>query len=119
MADLADHVQLRQARPGRPQMHIDEEGDVDFGAVRGRVSPSLGYEGLFSVENFDLPGMGIAVPDDPVTWSVTWLRVRPLRTPVRILIRGLASSRPKSPPTGPALLAVRVRPPGRVAEERG
>ena len=77
VADLADHVQLRQARPGRPQMHIDEEGDVDFAAVVAGFA-SLGYQGLFSVEYFDLPDMGLPL-EDPVTWSVDLARrVRPL-----------------------------------------
>jgi len=77
VADLADHVQLRQARRGRPQMHIDEEGDVDFAAVLAGFA-SLGYEGLFSVEYFDLPDMGLPL-EDPVTWSVDLARqVRPL-----------------------------------------
>ena len=77
VADLADHVQLRQARPGRPQLHIDEEGDVDFSAVLARFS-SLGYEGRFSVEYFDLLAMGLPL-EDPLTWSVDLARrVRPL-----------------------------------------
>jgi hypothetical protein len=79
VADLTDHVQLRQARPGRPQMHIDEEGDVDFAAVIAGFA-SLGYEGLFSVEYFDLPDMRLSL-DDPVGWSVDLARrVRPLLT---------------------------------------
>ena len=77
VADLADHVQLRQARPGRPQLHIDEEGDVDFSAVLAGFS-SLGYEGRFSVEYFDLLAMGLPL-EDPLTWSVDLARrVRPL-----------------------------------------
>jgi sugar phosphate isomerase/epimerase len=77
VADLADHVQLRQARPDRPQMHIDEEGDVDFTAVLAGFA-ALEYEGRFSVEYFDLPAMGLPLKD-PVTWSVDLARrVRPL-----------------------------------------
>ena len=72
VADLADHVQLRQARPGRPQLHIDEEGDVDFSAVLAGFS-SLGYEGRFSVEYFDLLAMGLPL-EDPLTWSVDLAR---------------------------------------------
>ena len=77
VADLTGHVQLRQARPGTPQMHVDEDGDVDFEAViAGFVS--IGYEGLFSVEYFDLPAMGLPLKD-PLTWSVDLARrVRPL-----------------------------------------
>jgi sugar phosphate isomerase/epimerase len=70
-------VQLRQARPGTPQMHVDEDGDVDFAAVIAGFA-SRGYEGLFSVEYFDLPDMGLPL-EDPVTWSVDLARrVRPL-----------------------------------------
>jgi sugar phosphate isomerase/epimerase len=77
VADLADHVQLRQARPGRAQMHIDEEGDVDFAAVLAGLA-SLGYQGLFSVEYFDLPDLRLPL-EDPLTWSVDLARrVRPL-----------------------------------------
>jgi hypothetical protein len=77
VADLADHVQLRQARPGRPQMHIDEEGDVDFSAVFAGFA-ALDYQGAFSVEYFDLPDLRLPL-EDPVTWSVDLARrVRPL-----------------------------------------
>jgi sugar phosphate isomerase/epimerase len=77
VADLADHVQLRQARPGRAQMHIDEDGDVDFAAVLAGLA-SLGYQGLFSVEYFDLPELRLPL-QDPLTWSVDLARrVRPL-----------------------------------------
>lgn len=77
VADLTGHVQLRQARPGTPQMHVDEDGDVDFEAViAGFVA--MGYEGLFSVEYFDLPDMHLPL-EDPVGWSVDLMnRVRPL-----------------------------------------
>jgi sugar phosphate isomerase/epimerase len=77
VADLADHVQLRQARPGRAQMHIDEEGDVDFAALLAGFA-ALGYQGLFSVEYFDLPELKLPL-EDPLTWSVDLARrVRPL-----------------------------------------
>jgi len=77
VADLTGHVQLRQARPGTAQMHVDEDGDVDFEAViAGFVS--IGYEGLFSVEYFDLPDLHLPL-EDPVGWSVDLMnRVRPL-----------------------------------------
>ena len=77
VADLTGHVQLRQARPGTAQMHVDEDGDVDFEAViAGFVA--MGYEGLFSVEYFDLPDMRLPLAD-PVGWSVDLMnRVRPL-----------------------------------------
>lgn len=77
VADLADHVQLRQAKPGRPQMHADEEGDVDFDAVIAGFD-ALGYAGLFSVEYFNIPDMKLPL-DDPVGWSVDLAaKVRPL-----------------------------------------
>lgn len=70
----ADHVQLRQAREGVPQAL---EGDVDFGAVIGRLE-ELGYDGLLSVEYFDLPEMGWPL-DDPVGHAVALAeQVRPL-----------------------------------------
>ncbi len=62
VADLADHVQLRQARPGQPQVHPDEAGDVDFAALFARLS-RLGYRGRFSVEYFDLPELGLPLAD--------------------------------------------------------
>jgi sugar phosphate isomerase/epimerase len=65
---LADHVQLRQAAKGRPQLHPDEGGDVDFGAVL-RELERLDYRGLLSVEYFDLPSYGWPL-DDPVGYSV-------------------------------------------------
>jgi sugar phosphate isomerase/epimerase len=77
VADLVGHLQLRQARPGVAQMHIDEEGDVDFAAVFKGFA-AIGYEGLFSVEYFDLPDLKLPL-DDPVGWSVDLMhRVRPL-----------------------------------------
>jgi sugar phosphate isomerase/epimerase len=65
---LADHVQLRQAAKGRPQLHPDDGGDVDFGAVL-RELERLDYRGLLSVEYFDLPSYGWPL-DDPVGYSV-------------------------------------------------
>ena len=79
VADLVGHLQLRQARPGVPQMHIDEEGDVDFPAVFAGFK-AIGYEGLFSVEYFNLPDLKLPL-EDPVGWSVDLMhRVRPLIT---------------------------------------
>ena len=62
----ADHVQLRQARRGEAQTLT---GDVDFGAVLGRLD-ALGYTGLLSIEYFDLPEHGWPL-DDPVAHAVT------------------------------------------------
>jgi hypothetical protein len=77
VADLVGHLQLRQAKPGVPQMHIEDEGDVDFPAVFAGFK-AIGYEGLFSVEYFNLPDLKLPL-DDPVGWSVDLMhRVRPL-----------------------------------------
>lgn len=54
----ADHVQLRQGRPGATQVHVDDPtGSVDFAAVLDRLD-ALGYRGRLSVEYFDLPDAG-------------------------------------------------------------
>ena len=64
----ADHVQLRQGRPGAAQLHIDDPtGVVDFAAVVGRVR-ELDYRGRLSVEYFDLPELGWPLTD-PRTWA--------------------------------------------------
>ncbi len=64
----ADHVQLRQGRPGSTQVHIeDPTGVVDFAAVLRRLD-ELDYPGLLSVEYFDLPEHGWPL-DDPVGWA--------------------------------------------------
>ena len=77
VADLAGHVQLRQARPGHPQLHPDEAGDVDFPTFLGGLR-AQGYDGLFSVEYFDLPHLGLPLAD-PVGYSVALAdQVRPL-----------------------------------------
>jgi len=65
----ADHVQLRQAAPGRPQLHPDDEGGaVDFAAVLAELE-RLDYPGLMSIEYFDLPDYGWPL-DDPVGHAV-------------------------------------------------
>ncbi len=75
--DLADHVQLRQAAPGRPQLHPDEGGDVDFAAVIARLR-DLGYPGVLSIEYFDIPDWGYGLVD-PVGCAVGLAEhVRPL-----------------------------------------
>jgi hypothetical protein len=77
LVDLAAHVQLRQARRGVPQVHPDDQGDVDFAAVLTALA-GAGYRGLLSVEYFNLPDMGLSL-DDPVGWSVDLARrIRPL-----------------------------------------
>jgi Xylose isomerase-like TIM barrel len=68
LLDLAGHVQLRQARRGVPQVHIDDDGDVDFAAVMRRLD-ELDYRGLVSIEYVDLPDLGLPL-DDPVGWAL-------------------------------------------------
>jgi hypothetical protein len=79
--DLAGHVQLRQARRGVPQVHVDDErGDVDFAAVMHRLD-DLGYDGLVSVEYVDLPHLGLPL-DDPLDWALALTRrIRELPVP--------------------------------------
>ena len=65
---LADHVQLRQGRPGMTQLHVDDPtGVVDFDAVF-RTLDRLDYRGRLSVEHFDLPYNGWDL-DDPEQWA--------------------------------------------------
>ncbi|HMD45734.1 MAG TPA: TIM barrel protein [Acidimicrobiales bacterium] len=66
--DLADHVQLRQAARGRPQLLPDEGGDVDFAAVIARLE-RLDYRGRLTIEYFDLPDYGWPLAD-PVGHAV-------------------------------------------------
>jgi sugar phosphate isomerase/epimerase len=60
----ADHVQLRQAAQGDPQRHADAGGDVDFARVLAELD-RIGYQGVLSIEYFDLADMGWPL-DDPV-----------------------------------------------------
>lgn len=78
MLEYADHVQLRQGRPGCTQVHVDDAtGVVDFAAVLRRLD-DLGYAGCLSVEYFDLPNEGWPLAD-PVSWAVALAQhVRPL-----------------------------------------
>jgi sugar phosphate isomerase/epimerase len=68
MLEYADHIQLRQGKPGSTQVHVDDpSGVVDFAAVLRRLD-DLAYEGCLSVEYFDLPEHGWGL-DDPVAWA--------------------------------------------------
>ena len=68
LLELADHVQLRQGKPGHTQLHVDDpSGVVDFGEVL-RTLERLDYHGKVSVEYFDLPENGWPL-DDPVQWA--------------------------------------------------
>jgi sugar phosphate isomerase/epimerase len=68
MLEYADHVQLRQGRPGSTQVHIDDPtGVVDFATVLRRLD-ELEYSGVLSIEYFDLPEHGWPL-DDPVAWA--------------------------------------------------
>jgi sugar phosphate isomerase/epimerase len=65
---LADHVQLRQGKPGHPQVHVDDPtGVVDFAAVF-RELDALDYRGKLSIEYFDLPDRGWPLAD-PEAWA--------------------------------------------------
>jgi sugar phosphate isomerase/epimerase len=68
LLDLADHIQLRQGKPGNTQLHVDDpSGVVDFDAVFARLQ-ALDYQGKLSVEYFDLPEHGWPL-DDPEGWA--------------------------------------------------
>jgi sugar phosphate isomerase/epimerase len=68
LLEFADHVQLRQGKPGATQVHVDDPGGVvDFVKVFARLD-ALGYRGLASVEYFDLPAYGWSL-DDPRAWA--------------------------------------------------
>jgi sugar phosphate isomerase/epimerase len=68
LLQLADHVQLRQGKPGHTQLHVDDPtGVVDFAEVF-RTLDRLDYRGKLSVEYFDLPENGWGL-DDPVQWA--------------------------------------------------
>jgi sugar phosphate isomerase/epimerase len=68
MLELAGHVQLRQGRRGTTQVHVDDRsGVVDFEAVLRQLD-GLGYDGVLSVEYFDLPDYGWPL-DDPRVWA--------------------------------------------------
>ncbi len=79
MLEWADHVQLRQGCEGSTQLHVDDpRGAVDFAAVFARLD-ELGYQGLVSIEYFDLPAQGWGLAD-PRAWAVDLLRsLRALR----------------------------------------
>ena len=63
LLELADHVQLRQGKPGHTQVHVDDpSGVVDFAAVLGRLD-ALDYRGRLSIEYFDLPENGWPLED--------------------------------------------------------
>jgi sugar phosphate isomerase/epimerase len=79
LLEHADHVQLRQGRPGATQLHVDDpSGVVDFTAVLARLD-ALGYRGRLSVEYFDLPEYGWPL-DAPLAWA------RALADHVRVLM---------------------------------
>ena len=68
LLELADHVQLRQGKPGHTQLHVDDPtGAVDFAEIF-RALDRLDYRGKLSVEYFDLPENGWPL-DDPVRWA--------------------------------------------------
>ncbi|HEX5097803.1 MAG TPA: TIM barrel protein [Acidimicrobiia bacterium] len=69
LLEFADHVQLRQGKPGHTQLHIDDaSGVVDFMAVFQRLD-QLDYQGKVSVEYFDLPEQSWSL-EDPEQWAL-------------------------------------------------
>jgi D-psicose/D-tagatose/L-ribulose 3-epimerase len=69
LLEFADHVQLRQGKPGSTQVHIDDpSGVVDFAKVIARLD-DLEYKGCLSVEYFDLPEHGWGL-EHPIEWAV-------------------------------------------------
>jgi sugar phosphate isomerase/epimerase len=74
LVEFAAHVQLRQSQLGVPQA---TEGDVDFRALFRRLD-AIGYDGLLSIEYFDLPELGWPL-DDPVGCATSLAQqLRPL-----------------------------------------
>ncbi len=68
LLEFADHIQVRQGKPGQTQVHVDDpSGVVDFAAVLERLD-DLGYQGKLSIEYFNLPDLGWPL-DDPVGWA--------------------------------------------------
>ena len=68
LLELADHVQLRQGKPGHTQLHVDDPtGVVDFAEIF-RTLERLDYRGKLSVEYFDLPENGWPLAD-PMQWA--------------------------------------------------
>lgn len=59
LADVAGHVQLRQARRGVPQART---GDVDLARLLDRLR-EVGYAGALSIEYLDLPEHGYPLAD--------------------------------------------------------
>jgi len=74
----AGHVQLRQGGPGHAQLPSDDaRGVVDFAAVVETLR-AIGYDGLLSVEYFDLPEHGWPLDDPRAAALDLAARVRPL-----------------------------------------
>ena len=68
LLEFADHVQVRQGKPGQTEVHVDDaSGVVDFAAVLQRLD-DLDYQGKLSIEYFNLPELGWPL-DDPVGWA--------------------------------------------------
>ena len=74
LVPYAGHIQLRQARRGVPQTL---DGDVDFVRFVDRLR-ACDYQGLLSVEYFDLPDLGYPLAN-PVDYAVALAeQIRPL-----------------------------------------
>ena len=69
LLDLADHVQLRQGKPGHTQLHVDDpDGRRRLRAPCSPASTGSTTAGKLSVEYFDLPENGWPL-DDPEQWA--------------------------------------------------
>jgi hypothetical protein len=76
LIDLADRVQIRQARRGVPQVRASR-GAVDFAQFFDALQEA-GYRGGISIEYFDLPDRGMPLAD-PLGYAMDLAdHVRPL-----------------------------------------
>ena len=91
LLDLADHVQLRQGRPGHTQVHVDDPPATSTSRPCSPARRARLPRPRLSVEYFDLPENGWPL-DDPAAWA------RDLAGHVRALMRltGDAFSRPSA-----------------------
>ena len=81
LLELADHVQLRQGKPGHTQVHVDDPtGVVDFAAVLAPPRRSSTTAAALASSTSTSPNNGWPL-DDPDAWA------RDLAAHVRVLMR--------------------------------